>query len=276
MKGSKIIFRTLYQSSNKLNTYSHKSIIYQILNVVAVVSTIIINSLANIQPFNDVTTGQVSDSYPNLFTPPGYVFSIWGLIYVLSIVFMIYQVRPSQRVKDYLKEIGPLYLICAIINISWLFLFHYSYRVSSIFLVSVIDLLFLLVVLILIYVRLGIGKVKILLYEKIAVHLPISIYLGWISLASIAGIASALNVLISNISITNQAYGTAIMIIVAVLLSSLMLFKRRDLAFVLVVIWALVGIAFKNMDIQLVSWTAISATILLFLEIIYLFIITKR
>jgi len=234
------------------------------------------NSLANIIPFNNVTTAQVSDSYPNLFTPPGYVFSIWGVIYFLSIVFMIYQVRPNQRGKDYLKEIGPFYLISAIINMTWLFLFHYSYGVSLLFLVSVIDLLLLLVVLILIYFKLGIGKVKISLYDKIAVHLPISVYLGWISLASIAGIASAFNLLVPGISITNQACGTAIMIIVAVLLSSVMLFKRRDLAFVIVVLWALIGIAFKQIDIQIIYWTTIIAILLLFLEIIYVFIIKKR
>ncbi len=121
-----------------------------------------------------------------------------------------------------------------------------------------------------------IGDSRVPFYEKLAVNLPFSVYLSWISLASIAVIASALNILILNISMTNQAFGTAIMIIVAVLLSSLMLFKRRDLAFVLVVIWALVGIAFKQIDIQLIFWTAISATLLLFMEITYVFVIKRK
>jgi len=259
-----------------LNTSNQKTIYYQIANSIAVIITIIVNALANILPFNEVTTGQVSDSYPNLFTPPGYVFSIWGVIYLLSVVFMIYQVRPSQRESNYLKEIGLLYLVSAIINISWLFLFHYSYGVSSIYFASVLVLLLLLLVLIMIYIKLRIGESRIPFYEKLAVHLPFSVYLSWISLASIAGIASALNILIPNISMTNQTFGTAIMIIVAVLLSSLMLFKRRDLAFVLVVIWALVGIAFKQIDNQLIFWTALSATLLLFMEIIYVFIIKKK
>ncbi len=259
-----------------MNTSNQKTIYYQIANSVAVILTIIMNALANILPFNEVTTGQVSDSYPTLFTPPGYVFSIWGIIYLLSIVFLIYQIRPSQRKNNYLKEIGLSYLVSAIMNISWLFAFHYSYGVSSIYFASVLILLLLLLVLIRIYVKLRVGDSRVPFYEKLAVHLPFSVYLSWISLASIAGIASALNILIPNISMTNQAFGTAIMIIVAVILSSLMLFKRRDLAFVLVVIWALVGIAFKQIDIQLIFWTAISSTLLLFMEIMYVFIIKRK
>jgi benzodiazapine receptor len=68
-------------------------IIYQLMNVIAVVAALIMNALVNILPLNGVTTAQVSDSYPNLFTPPGYVFSIWGVIYALAVVFMFYQAR---------------------------------------------------------------------------------------------------------------------------------------------------------------------------------------
>ena len=102
-------------------------VVYQTANVVAVVGALVVNMLANALPLNNVTTVKVSDYYPNLFTPPGYVFSIWGVIYVLAIVFMIYQARPNQRNETYLTEIGFLYLIGAIANMSWLLIFHYSY-----------------------------------------------------------------------------------------------------------------------------------------------------
>ncbi|MEM2099940.1 MAG: tryptophan-rich sensory protein [Thermoproteota archaeon] len=71
--------------------------------------------------------GAVSDSYPNLFTPPGYVFAIWGVIYVLLTIFMVYQARVSQRKEEYLGEIGFLHLLGAVANILWLIVFHYSY-----------------------------------------------------------------------------------------------------------------------------------------------------
>jgi len=91
-------------------------VVFQMANVVAVIAALVLNTLANALPLNGVTTGEVSDFYPNLFTPPGYVFSIWGVIYALAIVFMIYQVRPSQRSEAYLSQIGFLYLIGAVAN----------------------------------------------------------------------------------------------------------------------------------------------------------------
>jgi hypothetical protein len=89
----------------------------QIANVAAVVLAVAWNALVNILPLNGVNTAVVSDSYPNLFTPPGYVFAIWGVIYVLAAVFAAYQLRPSQRSADYLGKIGWLYLAGAVINV---------------------------------------------------------------------------------------------------------------------------------------------------------------
>ena len=102
-------------------------IVLQASNVVAVVAVLVMNSLVNILPLNGVTTAQVSDSYPNLFTPPGYVFSIWGVIYSLAVVFMFYQARPSERSQAYLGQLNFLYLVSALANVSWLFVFQYSY-----------------------------------------------------------------------------------------------------------------------------------------------------
>jgi len=133
---------------------------YQAANVVAVVLALAMNFLVDFIPLNGVNTAQVSDSYPNLFTPPGYVFAIWGIIYILAIVFMAYQARPSQRQAGYIGKIGYLYLLSSVINVTWLAIFHYSYGVTSLYLVSTVVLLLLLAVLLAIYVRLGIGKAR--------------------------------------------------------------------------------------------------------------------
>jgi tryptophan-rich sensory protein len=86
--------------------------------VIAVIGTISFNALVNILPLNGINAGAVSDYYPNLFTPPAYVFLIWGVIYVLMGIFLIYQVRASQRKESYLSEIGYLYLLGALFNIA--------------------------------------------------------------------------------------------------------------------------------------------------------------
>ena len=164
----------------------------QYANVVAVILAVVWNSLANILPLNNVSTRLVSDSYSNLFTPPGYVFSIWGVIYTLAIIFMLYQVRLKEQSAAYLGKIGWLYLASAVINVVWLGFFHYSYGVTPLYLASTGILIVLLVDLLLIYVKLGIGGETVPRGLKLAVHFPMSIYLGWISVATIAAIAAAI------------------------------------------------------------------------------------
>ena len=237
--------------------------VYQTANVVAVVAALIVNTLANILPFNGVTTGQVSDSYPNLFTPPGYVFSIWGVIYTLAIVFMIYQARPSQRAEAYLDQIGFLYLIGAAANMSWLLIFHYSYGVPQLFVASLVPMTVLLLCLLSIYQRLSIGRRGVPRNQKLAVHLSISVYLGWISLAIIANLASALNMLVPGIPEPTQALWTALVILVALVITVLMVLTRRDFAFGLVVIWASIGIAVNRIAIPLIFAASIAACAIL-------------
>ncbi|MBD3159531.1 MAG: tryptophan-rich sensory protein [Candidatus Lokiarchaeota archaeon] len=217
-------------------------IILQITNIIAVVATLVVDALANILPINGVTTGEVADAYPNLFTPPGYVFAIWGVIYVLLAVFMVFQARPNQRGEQYLQDISFFHLLGAIGNTSWIFLFHYEQIV-----LAVIPIVVLLISLIIMYVRLGIGIRDVPRNQMLAVHLPVSVYLGWISLATIAGIASALNVLIPGIPIPTQVMLTVIMLVVALVLTLLMLFMRKDIAFGLVVIWASTGVVVKQL-----------------------------
>jgi benzodiazapine receptor len=237
--------------------------VYQTANVIAVIAALIMNTLVNILPLNGVTTGQVSDSYPNLFTPPGYVFSIWSVIYALAIIFMIYQARPSQRKEPYLVQIGFLYLIGAIANVSWLFVFQYSYGVPQLLIVTLIPMTVLLLCLLAIYQRLGIGKIEVSRNRKLAVDLSISVYLGWISLAIIANIASVLNVLIPSIPMPTQALWTALAVVVAFMITVLMTWTRRDFAFGLVVIWASIGIALNRSAIPLIFTTsAASAAII--------------
>ncbi|MEM2930206.1 MAG: hypothetical protein QW797_05045 [Thermoproteota archaeon] len=246
--------------------------ILQMINVAAILATIVFNSIVNILPLNGVTTGAVSDYYPNFFTPPGYVFAIWGVIYALLTVFMVYQARVSQRKEKYLEEIGLLYLLGAAANILWLIVFHYSYGNPSLFAFSPIPIIALLVTLLLTYFRLGVGVRKTPMVQKLAVHFPVSVYLGWISLATIANIASVVNVLMPGIPLDIQALGTAAVILVALTITLLMLVRRRDFAYSLVVVWASIGIALKQASIPVIHWTALFAVGMIVVTIILMLV----
>jgi len=231
---------------------------FQIANVAAIALALLVNFLANWLPINGVNTGQVADSYPNLFTPPGYIFAIWGVIYTLAIVFAAYQARASQRNEPYLASIGWLYLASAGINTAWILVFHYSYGTPILYLASTLLLLLLLADLLLIYRRLGIGGAGVSRGVKLCVHLPMSVYTGWISVASIAGLASALNVIFPQIPAGIQATATAAMLVVALALTSVMLWQHRDIVFALVVVWAVSGIAAKQTAIPVINLSALA------------------
>ncbi|MFW9958418.1 MAG: TspO/MBR family protein [Candidatus Odinarchaeota archaeon] len=248
---------------------------FQIINIFAVIFTIVMNALANILPFNGVNTGTVADAFPNFFTPPGYVFAIWGVIYVLLFAFMVYQARKNQANAEYLGKIGYLYLIGAVLNVAWLILFHYSYGNTPLLVWSELLIVGFLVVLLLTYVRLEVGIKEVSLGQKLAIHLPTSVYLGWISLATIANTAAVLNANLT-IAVDVQYIWTALVLVVALLITTLMIVLRRDIAYGLVVIWASTGIASKWMAIPLIYNTAIIVAIVVALLILIVPFIRKK
>jgi translocator protein len=229
-------------------------------NIVAFVATVIVNGLAGSTTLlGGVNTAEISDANPTLITPAGYVFSIWGIIYVLLAVFVIFQALPSQKEKEYTKKIGWLFVLSSVLNIVWLLLWQYE-NLS----VSVALMFLLLATLIAIYLRLNIGKSAVSLREKMAVHIPFSVYLGWITIASIANVAVFL---VSEnwdvFGISPEAWATVI-VIVALVITLLVLWTRRDIAYGLVIVWALAGIAVNQSGNQsIVTFIEASAIIIL-------------
>ena len=211
------------------------------LNIVAFILVVLVNSLAGSTTLiGGQNTASVSDSNPTLVTPAGYVFSIWGAIYVLLGVFVIYQALPSGK-GEYQKKIGFFFVLSSLFNIVWLFLWQYEMLVFS-----VVVMFLLLASLIAIYVRLGIGKSKPSTRERLAIHLPFSVYLGWITIASIANVATTLvSVGWNGLGIPPETWAILIMI-VALMIALLVTATRMDFAYGLVIIWALMGIAVKQ------------------------------
>jgi translocator protein len=98
----------------------------QIFVILALAGTLLVNWLANALPINGITTGEVSDSYPVLFTPAGYVFAIWGVIYLLLLGYVIYQALPAQRENPLLQKIAPWFILNTLANTVWIFFWHYQ------------------------------------------------------------------------------------------------------------------------------------------------------
>jgi len=223
-----------------------KPILLKCTNVLAFAWTVVVNGLAGGTTFlGGKLTSEISDANPTLITPAGYVFSIWGVLYVLLGVFVVFQALPSQRNKSYHERIGWLFVLSCLLNIVWLFLWQFEYLSLSIVLMFM-----LLATLIAIYLRLNIGKSAVPLSEKLAVHLPFSVYLGWITIASIANVSVTLvSVKWDGFGISQETWATLI-IIIALLITLLVIATRKDVAYGLVIIWALMGVAVKQSGSQ--------------------------
>lgn len=230
------------------------------INIIAFVLTVIVNGLAGSTTIlGGKFAAEISDANPTLITPAGYVFSIWGVIYLLLGVFVVFQALPNQQGQAFQKKIGWLFALSSLLNIVWLFLWQYEYLVFS-----VVLMFLLLATLILIYLRLDIGRSDVRMREKLAVHLPFSVYLGWITIASIANVSLFLvSENWDGFGIGAETWATLI-IIVALVIALLVLATRRDIAYGLVVVWALFGIAVNQSGNQsIVTLTEASAIIIL-------------
>lgn len=228
----------------------------QAVNVVAWVSMVTVNALANIVPINGQQTGEISDRFPVYFVPAGYVFSIWGLIYALLLAFTIYQALPAQRKNPRLRRVGWLFALSCLWNGLWILSWHYN-----LFLLSLVVMLALLATLIVIYRRLDIGREKVSRREQWLIHVPFSVYLGWITVATIANATDVLYDLGWNGQPLPPELWAVGMLIVAAGLTAYVLKARRDIAYSLVIVWALVGIFAKQSATAEVAYVAMLAAV---------------
>jgi hypothetical protein len=229
----------------------------KILNLAAFLATIAVNAMANALPINGRTTGELSDLYPNLFVPAALTFSIWGIIYLLLAVFSIYQIAaPIRDSAEFLQRIGPLFIVSSAANIGWIYLWHYQ-RVSA----SLLLMLVLLASLLGIYLRLGIGTGAVSWRQKILVQLPFSVYLGWITVATVANVTAVLVHVGWNRFGASQEFWTVVVLIVAALITLAVLFTHNDLFYALVILWAFVGILIKRLVVDSPPSRAIIGTL---------------
>lgn len=218
--------------------------------------TLLVNALANILPINGLNTGEVSNLYPSLFTPAGITFSIWSILYLLQIAFVIF----SWTTKDErVSKLLPAFILVCILNACWILLWHYLHPGFS-----VLVMLSMLATLTYIFLQIQqelFNKKK----EYILVVLPFTLYFAWICVAAIANVSAWL------VSLSWTGFGiepevwTVVMMVIAAVLAFYISAKFRAPAFALVVIWALVGIylRWKQSEWIMIANVAIALCVIL-------------
>ncbi|MEI8167073.1 MAG: TspO/MBR family protein [Chloroflexales bacterium] len=222
--------------------------------IAALTATLATNTLAQLLPLNGQSTGEISGRFPLLITPPAYVFGIWGVIYSGLLGYAVYQALPAQRTNPRLRRIAwPFVLTCAA-NCVWLLLWHYNqYRLTLGAMVG------LLLGLLTIDRRLGRADSQSTL-DLLFARLPFSIYLGWISVATIVNATVVLyDAGWDGMGISPELWTTAL-IGVGTGLGATMGVKEGDAAYPLALAWAFAGVAKKNAATPLVGRAAWIAT----------------
>lgn len=234
----------------------------RVTTLITTLAMVVINLLANIVPYNNQTTAQISDSFPVFFVPAGYVFSIWGVIYIALLVLSVYSLTKGKENKK-LDAILPAIVLSNIANSVWIFLWHFNQFTLSIFVMLV-----LLASLLYAYVKFNLRS-DLSESEVWGVKLPISIYLGWISVATIANVTVTLFDLGWNgFGIGGELWAAAL-VVVATLLAVVMMFRNRDIAYAAVIEWAVIGIAIKFFNVSPLNLVCLACASIIALIAIY-------
>lgn len=222
-------------------TNTRALVVYQLLFFALMIT---MNVLANGLPLNGYTTGEISAIYPNLFVPAGFTFSIWGIIYLLLFGYMVYSTSLLWKSNTHSPLLKPVtyianyFTLTCGLNGTWIMMWHLL-QIE----LSLLFMLWLLATLILIYVKLQRHRHELKGIQKLYLYIPFVVYLGWISVATIANTTALLVHYNWNGFGIDAVMWSCIMITVAALLGAYFSIFRRDFFYTLVVAWALYGIS---------------------------------
>jgi benzodiazapine receptor len=227
----------------------------QVVTALAYIATLALNAAATTIPLGGQATNVISDSFHVYVIPAGYVFAIWGLIYTMLGVFTVWQALPRNREDATARDLGWLPALTGLLNSVWIVLFQYR-----VFLLTVPVIVALLVTLIAIHFRLD-RSTNLRGGRFWAVRAPWSVYLGWITVATIANIAQTGQYL--GIDAGSAApFIAALVLLTGVAIASRFVYKFADAAYGWVIVWAYVGVAVKESGTPIVAGTALAGAVI--------------
>ncbi|MGB4703816.1 MAG: hypothetical protein WBI18_01875 [Candidatus Saccharicenans sp.] len=228
------------------------------LNLTGYLAMVVVNYLANALPINNLNTRQLSDKYPNLFVPAGFTFSIWGVIYLLLAIWVFFALKQAitgRQVFPAFRTAGPFFFLTCLANVGWIFAWHYEQLI-----LSLLIMLTLLALLIIIYQRLSQRPYEEIQHDRFPARWPFSIYLAWISVATVANTTAVLVGHNWNGFGLSQQFWTVVVLAVVTTLTLIFVLKKKDLWFGLTAIWALFGILYKRLQDTAASDRAVEIT----------------
>lgn len=217
--------------------------------LVAILVAIGVNFLTSQFPPQGVTVAQLATTVfaPVYFLPATYAFAIWGVIYLGLIALGVYQFQANQREEPTLRRSGYWLVLASLAQCVWIYLF--TLRLIS---GSVVAMVGILICLGIMYRRLEIGSPASRAMRWL-VHRPISVYLGWITVATVVNVSVALyNLNWDGAGMAPEVW-TVLLMGVSALLGMGVTLQRQDLAYPLVIVWALVALVVRHWAMPLIA-----------------------
>jgi hypothetical protein len=235
--------------------------------VLLFVGVIAVNGAANALPINGLTTGAVSDLYPNLFAPAGFAFSIWGLIYsgLLAFLVRIFTTSDTQLVS----KLFPWFSMNCLANMAWIFAWHYLQVITSL-------VLMLVLLISLIYLTTELRSSARSSKEIRFFNAVFEVYLGWITVAMVANFTALLVAFNWNALGISEEHWMLVILPVIVAIASVMYFKHTSTVYLLPIIWALYGIHAKHLGVFQGQFPLVIAAVKLSIAALALSIIIKN
>ena len=213
------------------------------LNMIFFVAMVAVNYISNTGLIGGNTMKSISDRYKNLFTPASYAFSIWGVIYLLVLGFIIYSFTLVKKEieSEFISRVGFWFMLSCVANSLWVFAW-----LNDLIALSVLMMIFLLITLVNIILKVHSIERK----TRFFLQWPFSLYAGWVSVALIANTAAFLTKLQWNGFGLSESAWAIIMIAVAGLLNSVIVLRKNLAAFALAGTWALLAVAMANREVH--------------------------
>ena len=224
-------------------------------NLIVTIALIYWNYLSNTGIFDGKKMPELSEKYNSLFTPEGYAFSIWGIIFLSLVAFGAFAVYLAFAKPDkysYVEKGLPFLLLANILNGTWVYLWFNENILGSVICMIFIFLSLLKVVL---NLRMELDDVpcKVIAF----VWWPIDLYFGWIIVAFVANVSVYLNTIGFSLGL-QENYWVIIMVVVVTLINFLLIQKRNLREVALVTVWAFVAIAVRHWENQeLIAYSAL-------------------
>ncbi len=246
----------------------------QWLTVAAVLMAIAINGISNVNPPAGKNTGEVSNTILGgvIITPAGYAFAIWGLIYIGLIAYSIYQALPAQRHNPAFQKVSWGIIGACVLQTIWIYVFlTFNFWPSVLLILGILGCLA--------YAYVNTRSVPATWKNRWLFQAPVSVYFGWITVATVVNVAGALYVM--NVPAQRLAefsssidpsagglFATDVMMAISAGLAALIAWKYRDVSFPAVVVWALIAIAVRNSTLLLTTLIGVVLALVLLAMIV--------